>query len=162
LDRVMISYRRMGASVISDAMPVETFIELVVSQIPGFSKGEVRQNLYDRLAATIQEDDLAAIDANWRDCASKTEKVGVSGYFRQHADFLRDLVCKETNYPGEVAAGVIKNWIPRNNPSRRDFASILARGLLGLDGNRCAATKALTDEDKERLWEFAAPPPVAN
>jgi hypothetical protein len=148
----------MGASLISDAMPIETFIELVVSQIPDFSKDEVRKNLHDRLAATIQEDDLAAIDAIWRDCATKTEKIGVSGYFRQHADFLRDLVCKETNYPGEIAAGVIKNWIPRNDPSRRDFASILARGLLGLDGNRCTATKDLTEEDKERLREFASPP----
>jgi hypothetical protein len=151
----------MGASLRSDAMPIETFIELVVSQIPDFSKDQVRKTLHDRLAAAIQEDDLAAIDAIWRDCATKTEKVGVSEYLRQRADFLRDLVCKETNYPGEITAGIIRNWIP-NNPSRREFPSILARGLLGLDGKQCAATKDLAEETTERLRQFASPPTAAN
>jgi hypothetical protein len=113
--------------------------------------------LRERLVAPIQNDDLAAMNANWRDCAANSEKIVESEYQQQHTDFLRDLVCNATTARREIAAGITRNWIS-NDQDRRDYSSRLARGLLGLDGKECAATKEIGEETKARLSEFASPP----
>jgi hypothetical protein len=120
--------------------------------------------------AAIQKDDLAAIDTNWRDCAANSEKVAVSKYLQQHADFLGVLVCNERR---EIADGIITHWTMPLTGVRLHgvlggenevlhYFSRLASGLLGLDGKECAATKDLSDETKARLRRFASTPIPAN
>lgn len=145
---------------------IKMFIEGVVAQVGGPKKDEVRKRLKEGLVATIQKDDLA-IETKWRDCASNSEKFQEPEYvyLKQHADFLRDLACNAPFYRNEIAEGIARNWIWESTASvrnRDDFSSRLARGLLGLDGKQCAATKDLTEETKGLLGERASPPTPAN
>jgi hypothetical protein len=139
----------------------EHFVERVVANVGDDVKDEVRGRLRERLIAPIQKDDLGAMETNWRSCAANSEKVAESEYLQQHAGFLRDLVCNATAARQEIAAGIIENWIS-DDQDRRDYSSRLARGLLGLDGKECAATKEMSEETKKRLSEFASAPSPAN
>jgi hypothetical protein len=70
---------------------IERFIARVATEVGNEQKGVVRERLRKGLVGTIQE--AAAIETNWRDCATKSEKVAESDYIKQHTDLLRDLVC---------------------------------------------------------------------
>jgi uncharacterized protein YjbI with pentapeptide repeats len=140
---------------------IEMFIESAVSEVGGDKKDEVRKRLNDWLVATMQEDELAATETNWSDCASNSKKVGEPEYVKQHAGFLLDLACSATINRKEIAAGIAQNWI-FDNPRLSDFSFRLARGLLGLDGKQCAATNDLTEETKDRLREIASVRTPAN
>jgi hypothetical protein len=109
------------------------------------------------LVSTIQKDDLAKSETNWRDCAANSEKIAESDYWQQHADLLRDLVCNANTARKEIADGVIENWIWLV-PNRRKYNSRLARGLLGRDGKDCATTQDLSDNTKARLHELESTP----
>jgi uncharacterized protein YjbI with pentapeptide repeats len=150
-----------------EAIEIEKLIAYVVSLV---SNRAVGRRLREGLVAAIQKDDLAAIDTNWRDCAANSEKVAVSKYLQQHADFLGVLVCNERR---EIADGIITHWTMPLTGVRLHgvlggenevlhYFSRLASGLLGLDGKECAATKDLSDETKARLRRFASTPIPAN
>ena len=109
------------------------------------------------LVAPIQKDGLAAIETNWRNCAANSEKIVELEYLRQHADLLRGLVCNARSNRKEIAAGITNRWILSDRDRRVD-SSLLARGLLGLDGKDCAATKDLSDQTKEQLRAFLSMP----
>jgi hypothetical protein len=104
---------------------------------------------------------IAAIEANWRDCATRSEKVFASQYVQQHADFLRDLVCNADGYRQEIADGIIV-WLSNDLYYHSDPASRLARDLLGLGSKKCAATEDLSERTKKRLRELASTPTSAN
>jgi uncharacterized protein YjbI with pentapeptide repeats len=127
-------------------------IERVLAQVSEDQKDKGRARL--RQGFTIQKDDLVAIETIWRDCAANSQTVMESEYLQQHARLLRDLVCNATSDRKEIAAGITNNWIS-DDPDRSDYSSRLARGLLGLDGKECAATKELSDLTNKRLREFA-------
>jgi hypothetical protein len=110
------------------------------------------------LVADIKKDDLAAIETIWRECAANSEKVERAEYDRHRADLLRDLVCDSTTYRKEIDAGIFGG---SDAPDRHDFVTRLARGLLGLDGKECAATKDLSDRAKEILRKVVSRPPPA-
>jgi uncharacterized protein YjbI with pentapeptide repeats len=137
------------------------FIERAVMDISGPRKDEVRERLRARLVADIKKEDLAAMETVWRECAANSEKVEQAEYDRQHADLLRDLFCDARTNQKDVAAGIIRNW-GSDDPDRRDFFIRLARGLLGLDGGECAATKDLSDRTKEFLRKFVSTPAPAH
>ncbi len=137
------------------------FIDRAIADVSGPRKDEVREQLRAGLVADIKKEELAAIETNWRKCATNSEKVGQAEYDRQHADLLRDLVCDATTNRKEIAAGIIRtSYSP--DPDRRVFFTRLARGLLGLDGKECAATKDLSDRDKEGLRKFVSTPAPAS
>src|ERR1700693_5814552 len=75
----------------------------------------VRESLRKRLVVPIHQGDLAAIEANWRDCTARSEKVLASQYVQQHADLLRDLVCNASSNRQEIADGIIVNWLSKAN-----------------------------------------------
>jgi hypothetical protein len=82
-----------------------------VANVNDALKNEVRGRLREGLIAPIQKDDLAAMEANWRNCAANSEKVAESEYLQQHAGFLRDFVCNAATDRKDIAAGIIDNWI---------------------------------------------------
>jgi uncharacterized protein YjbI with pentapeptide repeats len=148
-------------SVPATSEAIAGFIERAVLDISGPRKDEIRRQLRARLAADIKQEDLAPIETIWRECAANSEKVEQAEYNRQHADLLRILVCDATTNRKEIAAGIIRNWTS-DDPNRHDFFTRLARGLLGLDGKECAATKDLSDRYKEFLRKFVSVPEPAN
>jgi hypothetical protein len=91
------------------------------------------------LVAPIQKDGVSAIEMNWRNCAANSEEIVESEYLRQHADLLRGLVCNARSNRREIAAGITNGWILGDRDRRVD-SSLLARGLLGLDGKESATT----------------------
>jgi hypothetical protein len=114
-----------------------------------------RAQLFSLRTFRARKDDLAAIEATWRECATDSTKIERAEYEREHAEFLRDLVCNAAENRKEIAAGIIKNWISVGG-IRSDYFSEhareeLARGLLGLDGKDCSATKELREEVKDYL-----------
>jgi uncharacterized protein YjbI with pentapeptide repeats len=141
---------------------IEAFIEHVVADVGDEQKDKVRERLRAGLVAAIQKDDLAAIEAIWRECAANSAKVPQAEYDQKRADFLRGLACDATDNGKEIASGIIRNETVGYLDSRVDSPR-LARGLLGLDGKECAATKDLGDLDKKVLLRtLAATPAAAN
>ena len=140
---------------------IERFIERALADLKGERKDDVRKSMRAGLISDIPEDDLAAIESTWRECAANSAKVERAGYEQRHADFLLHLVCNAAQDRKEIAAGIINNWIPEFS-IRTDYSTgverRLARGLLGLDGKDCAATKDLRDEVKDHLRARASTP----
>lgn len=146
---------------------IEQFIKRVIADDRRL-RFLVNKRLRDGLVAPIQKDDLDATKAYWDECAAKSAMVLKAEYDQQHAALLRGLVCNATDNRKEIAAGIIRNWIPISQsrdalpPYRDDYSPRLARGLLGLDGQECAATKDLSDKHKELLQGYASTPAPAN
>ena len=109
------------------------------------------------LLADIPKDELAAIESSWRECAANSAKVERADHEQRHAEVLRDLVCNAAQDRKEIAAGIIRNWIP-DFSGRGDYVTgverRLARGLL----KDCPATKDLRDDLKDHLRAHASPP----
>jgi hypothetical protein len=143
------------------AEAIAAFIERAITDLSEPRKDEVRERLRIGLLADIKTEDLAAIEMTWRECASNSARAERAEYDRNHADILRDLVCGATTDRKEIAAGVIRNW-GSDDPDRRVFFIRLARGLLGLDGRECGATKDLSDRAKEFLRNFVSTPAPAS
>jgi hypothetical protein len=143
------------------AEAIAAFIERAIMDLSEPRKDEVRERLRIGLLAGIKTEDLAAIEMTWRECASNSARAERAEYDRNHADILRDLVCGATTDRKEIAAGIIRNW-GSDDPDRRDFFIRLARGLLGLDGRECGATKDLSDRAKEFLRNFVSTPAPAS
>jgi len=131
---------------------IERFIESAVADLTGERKDDVRESLRASLISNIPKDDLAAIEATWRECATNSAKIERAEYERRHVQFLRDLVCNAAENRKEVAAGIIRNWISvggiRSDYFSEHAGQELARGLLGKD---CSATKELCEEVKDYL-----------
>ena len=138
---------------------IERFIERSVADLRGQRKDNVRGRLRASLIADLPKDELTEIETIWRECANNSAKIDRPGYER-HAEFLRDLVCNAGANRKEIAAGIIKNWIPvfTDSDYLSRLAQNLARGLLGLDGKDCSVTKDLPDEVKDRLRKSASTP----
>jgi hypothetical protein len=124
-------------------------------------KDRVRDRMREGLIAPIEQDDPTA-EANWKDCAANSEKVSDSEYLQKHVSLLRDLVCNATTSRKEIATGIIGIWINEDNTIHPDYSSRLALSLLGKDGKDCAATKDMSNQTRERLYEIASRPMPAN
>jgi len=163
-DRTIESSSKTGQAdepVLATPEAIAGFIERAVLDISGPRKDEVREQLRARLVVDGKNEDLGPIETIWRECAASSEKVEQAEYDRQLADLLRDLVCDATTNREAIATGIVRNWV-LYDPGRHVFVTQLARGLLGLDGKECAATKNLTDRYKEFLRKFVSTPAPAN
>ena len=133
---------------------IERFIERALAGLKGQRKDDARKRLHTGLISDIPKDDLAAIESTWRECAANSAKVERVEYEQRHADVLLLLVCNAAQDRKEIAAGIIRNWIPEYSIGTDYYAGVerrLARGLLGLDGKDCPATKDLRDDVKDHL-----------
>jgi len=132
---------------------IEIFIAQIVAEVPDQKKRALRDRLRARLIVDIQNDDTAALAKFWKDCA--VASVSSTKYGQQLATFLRDLACNARNNRKAIVTGVVRfrlfSW--RDQP---DFPRHLARGLLELDGQHCAAAKDLKDLDEAKREELAA------
>jgi hypothetical protein len=130
---------------------LEKFIEDSIAEIPDAKvKGEAADRMRAGLIPDPAEDDTAAIADIWRECEEASAKVSQADFDKNHAAYLRGLICDAKDSRDAIAKGVILNWIS-DEKDRRAFSAQLARGLLGEDGKPCAATKDLDESDKERL-----------
>jgi hypothetical protein len=127
------------------------FIDDSVVDIPDPT---VKQQAIDRMRAGLiidkANDDTAKIEKLWPKCEEASSKVPQAEFDKKHAAFLRDLVCNATESRGAIAKGIIGNWI-LGLEDRPAFSAQLARGLLGEDGEPCAATKDLDEDDVKTL-----------
>jgi uncharacterized protein YjbI with pentapeptide repeats len=103
------------------------------------------------LLVTATDDDTDAIAKSWRDCAEASAKVSEEERDKKRATFLRELVCVFRENGGPVAEGVLRNFIILGASNRARFGAALAKGLLGLDGSECAATKYLSPGTIDQL-----------
>jgi hypothetical protein len=149
----------------------EDFVERIVAAVEDSQKAVVRKRMRDGLIADIDKDQLATMERDWRKCAASFEEIPGAVYLRQHADFLSRLGCVIGQMDGQrTLSGLVRIWfsdVPMMHnvgsaADRLDHASRLARGLLGLNREKCEATEKLSPEDRERLLGIAttpAPPP---
>jgi uncharacterized protein YjbI with pentapeptide repeats len=140
------------------ATPDETakFIERSVNDIPEVRMKELaRKRMRAGLVVDPAKDDAATIDTAWRNCEDASAARSAKEFDRKHAEFLRDLVCENSQDGKSIARGIISNWILEDT-SRRDFSVQLAKGLLGQDGKDCAVTKDLRESDRLKLRTFVA------
>jgi uncharacterized protein YjbI with pentapeptide repeats len=137
---------------------IEDFIERVIADLSEPRKDEVRNRLRDGLVVDIKKEDLAALETKWRECAANSETVERAEYDRQRADLLRELICNSTTYRKTIDRGIFRT---SDDPDRQEYFTRLARGLLGLDGKECAATRDLSDRAKEFLRGVASRAPPA-
>jgi uncharacterized protein YjbI with pentapeptide repeats len=135
---------------------IAKLIERSVADIAGTNlKEQARQRMRAGLIVNPAKDDTAAIEKVWSDCEQESDKVPLKEFDEKHAALLRDLVCDATEARKAIAGGIVRNWIS-DTDDRRQFSARLARGLLGLDGKECPATKDLDEPTKERLRSLAA------
>jgi uncharacterized protein YjbI with pentapeptide repeats len=138
---------------VSDPPARPITVESYVERYERFGlNGEAIKRMREGLLDPIQKADLAAIEADWTNCAARSQKIAESEYLEQHAGFLSDIVCNATQNREEIAIGIIRNWIS-DAPDRRNFSSRLASGLLG-----CGATKNLGEKTQERIRKTASTP----
>jgi uncharacterized protein YjbI with pentapeptide repeats len=132
---------------------IAKFIEYSVAGIPDpITRKRITERMLNRLdSAKI---DTAVIDL-WRDCENITSGVSQAAFDDGHVALLRKLVCNATFAHASLAYGVARNWIFSHQ--RPEFSTRLARGLLGEDGDNCAATAYFDDWTKGRLRAFAGP-----
>lgn len=137
---------------------IAKFIERSIADIPvGRRKEAAGARLRAGLMVDWAKNDSEAIAEVWSTCekasAEPSEKDFDHKFDQNHADFLRKLVCEDTQYGKAMARGIIRNWIS-DDSDRRDFSVLLARGLLSRDGRECAGTKDLDGKTKDLLLSF--------
>ena len=127
----------------------EAVARLIDNSVKGISSASYKKFAIDHMRAGLivdpAKDDTAAIEEVWRQCEKFSDQISQDDFARQHAAFLRDLACGAT---------FVSNDIARLLLFRDDFATQLARALLGEDGKPCAATKDIDEETKKRLRAF--------
>lgn len=136
---------------------IAKFIERSVADIPDAKgKKEAAARMREHLVANPANDDTAAIAKVWSDCEAENRKRDdefPEKFDRDHAGFLRGLVCDAQNNRKNIAKGIVDNWISVR--FENDLVAFqLASGLLGEDGKQCAATNDLDEQEKERLRRF--------
>ena len=141
----------------AEATPSEIskFIERAVARIPDAGplnkKTIIAARMHRILDVELAKDDTEAIAKRWSDCEEASVKIAREQFDKEHAKLLRKLVCDdliaERKY---IAQNIVSTWISETE-DRRAFTAQLARGLLGEDGEHCAATKDFDEPIKERL-----------
>jgi|SRR5580692_2224550 uncharacterized protein YjbI with pentapeptide repeats len=166
LDQTVEPERRLGKD-FNDLVPatssnVKDYIDQAVAGIPNAVKRDrAAAHLHQRLDVDPANDDTAALAKAWIDCEAKGGDISDETFDRNRAVVLRNLVCESSDE--SITAGIIGNWIsrPENDPTVLSIA--LARGLLGQDGEACAAAK---DFDRTTIANLRAamartiPPPA--
>ena len=137
---------------------IADFIKRAIADLSEPRKDEVRNRLGAGLVADITKEDLATTETMWRECAANSEKIERAEYDRQRADLLRELICNSTTHRKTIDRGIFRT---SDDPNRQEYFTRLARGLLGLDGKECAATKDLSDRAKEFLRGVVSRPSPA-
>lgn len=136
---------------------IARFIERATADIPNeLAKHEARERLRAGLIADQINDDTQEIAKLWSDCESTIKRKQQKGLDDELARFLRDLACNGRDNRKFIAEGIAGNWVwpkPRDMmlPVGRNFAPLLARGLLSEDGKNCAVTKDLDERITEVL-----------
>jgi hypothetical protein len=134
---------------------IAKFIEESVAGIPSESrKKAARERMRAGLVVDPSKDDRTATEVAWHECELATSKHSSAEFDREHAEFLRDLICDDSQHGETVAKGIVAIWISSSN-DRREFSTALASGLLSRHGRNCAAMKDLDADTMKRLREAA-------
>jgi uncharacterized protein YjbI with pentapeptide repeats len=130
---------------------IDQFIEDSTADIPDQATRErINKRMHASLVADSAKDDAEEIAHVWSTCEEAAKGKTQAAFDEERAVLLRDLVCGARDNREAIASGIIRNWIS-NAPDRRAFSARLARGLLGLDGKACAATKDIDEPTREYL-----------
>jgi uncharacterized protein YjbI with pentapeptide repeats len=129
---------------------VSKFIERSIELIPDLrTKKETRERMHAALALDPPKHDTEEIDKVWSECEEAARTTAISEFDARLAEFFRKLVCNADQSSAPLGNGIVRIWI---NDDDLDFSTLLARGLLGEDGNNsCAATRSLNEATKARL-----------
>jgi uncharacterized protein YjbI with pentapeptide repeats len=154
---------------------VKDFIDRAVAGIPNAVKRErAAALLHQRLDVDPANDDTDSLSKTWIDCEAKGGDISDETFDKDRAEVLRKIVCEpsqgEDNDDDDVAvdssedrraiaAGIIRNLIsdPDEDPT---VLVALARGLLGLDGEACAAAKSFDRATMTKLRAAAKTVPT--
>ena len=135
---------------------IAKYVERSVAGILDASKKEeTRAQMLAGLKVTRAANDAAQIRKIWSDCEAATKTISRSELDDQLAHFLRNLSCNTRDDRKAVAEGIVRNWILQA-PDRITFNATIARGLLGEDGEDCAATRDLDEPTKQSLRDAVA------
>jgi uncharacterized protein YjbI with pentapeptide repeats len=133
----------------SDA--IAKYVERSVAGILDASKKEeARAQMLAGLKVTRAANDAAQIKKIWSDCEAATKTRSRLELDDQLAHFLRNLTCNARDDRKAVAEGIVRNWILQAQ-DRVTFNAAIARGLLGEDGEDCAATRDLDKPTRQSL-----------
>jgi len=121
-------------------------------------KAIVARRMRKGLVANSGNDDTSAIAKIWGDCERKASNTSQQKFDEERAGLLRDLACDARKNRGDIAAGLVRNWIADADDPPTVFSIQLARGLLGDDGKKCAATRDFDEETLDLLRAVAARP----
>jgi hypothetical protein len=138
---------------------VAEFIERSIAQIPSntLNKVNAAQRMREGLVIDPAIDDTEAIAQVWSNCEkAETSTMPQEKFDEQRAVVLRDLVCNESENRMAIAVGIILHWVLWEFDRPTVLSVQLARGLLGQDGNECAATKDFDNATIGKLKEVAA------
>jgi uncharacterized protein YjbI with pentapeptide repeats len=157
------------------ANAIAQFIERLTAEIPARDdRAHAAQRMREGLVIDPAKDDTEAIAQEWSNCEKAEVSTMPQGRFdEQRATGLRDLVCDASENRMAIADGIIRNWVvsdgeqpvghPWSGITRRTskrYPSVLsvqlARGLLGEDGKKCAATKDFDNSTIGTLKKAAA------
>ena len=138
---------------------IAKFVELAVAEIPNASRKEqVAARMHTGLDLNPAKDDTEAIAKVWSDCEQAASKVPQEKFDKERAALLRNLVCTATESRAAIANGIAYILISDDLDERRAFSAQLAQGLLGQDGQGCAATADFDEFTLSELRAVAANP----
>jgi uncharacterized protein YjbI with pentapeptide repeats len=130
---------------------ITKFIEQSVSAIPDKLRADsARQRMRVGLALNRANDDSAAIEQVWRNCEDAPSEPSWQEFERKHAEYLRNLVCENSEDGAIIAKGIIRIWILHFDIYPY-LSKQLALGLLSEDGRNCGTTAQLDERDKKIL-----------
>jgi uncharacterized protein YjbI with pentapeptide repeats len=131
---------------------IAKFIEASVAGIPSESRKKAARKRMRAGLVDPSKDDLTATEVVWHKCELATSEHASAEFDHKHAEFLRDLICDDSQHGETVAKGIVAIWISSSD-DRREFSTALAVGLLGLRGRNCAAMKYFDADTMKRLRE---------
>ena len=150
---------------------IAKFIEKSVARISDPKrKNATIERMQSALVADPAQDDTAAIEEVWRKCGESSQQISAADFQKQGDAFVRNLFCDtkrrvcardfycDVNRSVNAVANAIIGPSIGNRARGRSLSRELARGMLGEDGEPCAASVALDEENKARLREVIATP----
>jgi uncharacterized protein YjbI with pentapeptide repeats len=156
-DGTVISKERgTDEQVLATSDAIAKYIERSVAGILDVSKKEeARARMLAGLKDHRAANDTAQTKKIWTDCEEATKARSRPELDDQLAHFLRNLSCNARDDRKAVVEGIVRNWILQAQ-DRVTFNATLARGLLGENGEDCAATRDLDEPTKQSLREAVA------
>jgi hypothetical protein len=132
---------------------ITAFIDGSVAKIPNPTKRQdVATRMRNGLVPDPAKDYTEAIMKVWSECAAEASTIPQVQFDNELAALLRKLVCGASEGRVAIAESIVKLWISRNKLA---FSAQLARGLLGQDGDACAATGDFDELTLRMLRSYA-------